>query len=343
MPKDRVSNEHQGYGFVEFAGAEDADYALRVLNMVKLAGRPLRVSMAAADRAAAEVGANLFVGNLDPDVDEALLHSTFSAFGLVVGNPKVARDQGTGVSRGFGFVAFDDFEAADAALEAMNGQYLGGRPIAVTYAYKKDARGERHGTPAERLLAAQRKARGGGAAAARRPHTLFATAPGQAPGPALDLGVHAGPGWGGGPPGVAPPYGHQGWGGGPPGMAPLQQGWGAPPPPPWGWQQQQQHSGGYGHMPPPPPPMQGYHGGPPPPPPPGWGGEAPPPPPPGWGGEAPPPPPPGGPGGPGAPPPPPPPGGPGVPPPPPAIPPTAIPPPPPAVPPPPPSLPPPPQ
>ena len=26
LPKDRVTNTHQGYGFVEFRGEEDADY-----------------------------------------------------------------------------------------------------------------------------------------------------------------------------------------------------------------------------------------------------------------------------------------------------------------------------
>jgi hypothetical protein len=26
LPKDRVTNNHQGYGFVEFQGEEDADY-----------------------------------------------------------------------------------------------------------------------------------------------------------------------------------------------------------------------------------------------------------------------------------------------------------------------------
>lgn len=33
-------------------------------------------------------------------------------------------------------------------FQAMNGQYLCNRQITVSYAYKKDTKGERHGTPA---------------------------------------------------------------------------------------------------------------------------------------------------------------------------------------------------
>ena len=35
------------------------------------------------------------------------------------------------------------------------GQYLCNRAIAISYAFKKDSKGERHGSAAERLLAAQ--------------------------------------------------------------------------------------------------------------------------------------------------------------------------------------------
>ncbi len=44
-----------------------------------------------------DVGANLFIGNLDNDVDEKLLYDTFSAFGVIIGNtPKVMRDPESG-------------------------------------------------------------------------------------------------------------------------------------------------------------------------------------------------------------------------------------------------------
>uniref|UniRef100_A0A7N0VHD2 Splicing factor 3B subunit 4 n=1 Tax=Kalanchoe fedtschenkoi TaxID=63787 RepID=A0A7N0VHD2_KALFE len=173
VPKDRVTSLHQGYGFVEFRSEEDADYAIKVLNMIKLYGKPIRVNKASQDKKSLDVGANLFVGNLDPDVDEKLLYDTFSAFGVIVSNPKIMRDPDTGNSRGFGFVSYDSFEASDAAIEAMNGQYLCNRQITVSYAYKKDTKGERHGTPAERVLAASNPS----TAQRNRPHTLFASGP----------------------------------------------------------------------------------------------------------------------------------------------------------------------
>lgn len=55
---------------------------------------------------------------------------------------------------GYGFVSFESFEASDLAIECMNGQYLCNRPIVVQYAFKKDTQGERHGSQAERMLAA---------------------------------------------------------------------------------------------------------------------------------------------------------------------------------------------
>lgn len=178
VPKDRVTNLHQGYGFVEFRSEEDADYAIKVLNMIKLFGKPIRVNKASQDKKSLDVGANLFVGNLDPDVDEKLLYDTFSAFGVIVTNPKIMRDPETGNSRGFGFISYDSFEASDAAIESMNGQYLCNRQITVSYAYKKDTKGERHGTPAERTLASSNPS-----TQKSRPHTMFASGPPTLPQP----------------------------------------------------------------------------------------------------------------------------------------------------------------
>ncbi|KAI9298801.1 RNA-binding domain-containing protein, partial [Neoconidiobolus thromboides FSU 785] len=155
LPKDRVTQAHQGYGFCEFTTEEDADYCIKIMNLIKLFGKPIRVNKATADKKSLEVGANLFVGNLDPSVDEKILYDTFSAFGTLVLPPKVGRDLESGSSKGFAFVSYDNFDSSDAAIDAMNGQYLANKAVTVVYALKKDGKGERHGSAAERLLAAQ--------------------------------------------------------------------------------------------------------------------------------------------------------------------------------------------
>nr|CAG4646519.1 EOG090X0BVS [Macrothrix elegans] len=218
MPKDRITLLHQGYGFVEFLSEDDADYACKIMNMIKLYGKPIRVNKASAHQKNLDVGANIFIGNLDPEVDEKLLYDTFSAFGVILQTPKIMRDPTTGNSKGFAFINFASFDASDAAIEAMNGQYLCNRPITISYAFKKDSKGERHGSAAERLLAAQNPL-----AQTDRPHQLFADAP---PIPQLNqLGIPSGmpP-----PPPPPPPQSIQ---------MPL-----PPPPPPPSW------------APPPPPP-----------------------------------------------------------------------------------------
>ena len=204
MPKDKVTGARQGYGFVEFRTEMSANYCCKVLNMVKLFENPIRVNKSSQDRKNREVGANLFIGNLDPEVDEKLLYDTFSAFGGIINTPKVMRDTETGNSKGFGFVNFDSFEAADLAIECMNGQFLCNRSIVVQYAFKKNTKGERHGSQAERLLAANNPDR-------LKPNTMFS-----ADRPALMTGT----------PGAPPPM---------PGMPPMPpRGPGMPPPLPMG-------------------------------------------------------------------------------------------------------------
>lgn len=90
LPKDRVTQQHQGYGFVEFMSEEDAEYAARIMNGIRLYGKPIRVNKASADKQkTVEVGAELFVGNLDPMVTEQMLYETFSRFGTLLTIPKV--------------------------------------------------------------------------------------------------------------------------------------------------------------------------------------------------------------------------------------------------------------
>lgn len=170
MPKDKVTGKHIGYGFVEFKSEDDAEYALKIMTMVKLNQKPLKLNHASHEKKELDVGANLFIGNLDPEVDDKLLYDTFGAFGRIIQAPKVQRDSDTGVSKGFAFISYDNFQSADMAIECMNGQYLCNRPISVQFAFKKDTPGERHGTQAERMLAAAHLQ---SIALRARPHTMF--------------------------------------------------------------------------------------------------------------------------------------------------------------------------
>eukprot|EP00392_Amoebophrya_sp_AT5.2_P005868 g5878.t1 len=69
-PKDKITGQHMGYAFIEFKNEEDADYACKVMNMVKLFNKPIRCTKATADKKTQDIGANLFVGNLDPTCDD---------------------------------------------------------------------------------------------------------------------------------------------------------------------------------------------------------------------------------------------------------------------------------
>ena len=79
----------------------------------------------------------LFVGSLSWDTNDDGLRNAFSVHGEI-SEAVVISDRDTGRSRGFGFVTFDDDDAADAAVAALNGTDLDGRTIRVDVAQAKE-------------------------------------------------------------------------------------------------------------------------------------------------------------------------------------------------------------
>ncbi|EAY12357.1 spliceosomal protein, putative [Trichomonas vaginalis G3] len=155
IPRDRITNRMNGYAFVEFRTEQDCMYALSVMQGVKLFGVPLKLSANSTPSTGDEldVGAKLYIGNLSQDVNDGNLLQTFRQFGNVL-HARVVVDPATGKSLGHGFVAYDSFDAADKAKKAMNGEYFGGQPITVSYAYKSGTKsGEKHGDRSERSVA----------------------------------------------------------------------------------------------------------------------------------------------------------------------------------------------
>jgi RNA recognition motif-containing protein len=82
----------------------------------------------------------LFVGSLSWDTTDDGLQAAFSPYGEI-SEAIVISDRYTGRSRGFGFVTFNDDEAADKAIEALNGTELDGRTIRVDVAQAKERSG----------------------------------------------------------------------------------------------------------------------------------------------------------------------------------------------------------
>ena len=73
---------------------------------------------------------NIYVGNLPFTVTDDELEAMFAPHGAVR-SARVIMDRGSGRSRGFGFVEMEDDDEARAAIEALNGSDMGGRPLTV--------------------------------------------------------------------------------------------------------------------------------------------------------------------------------------------------------------------
>ena len=79
---------------------------------------------------------NLYVGNLTFDTSSADLESLFAAHGEV-SKAQVITDRDSGRSRGFGFVEMATAEAAQAAIDALDGHNAGGRQLTVNVAKQR--------------------------------------------------------------------------------------------------------------------------------------------------------------------------------------------------------------
>ena len=90
------------------------------------------------------MGNKLYVGNLPYSVRDNDLEQAFSQFGAVT-SAKVMMERDTGRSKGFGFVEMGSDAEAQAAINGMNGQSLGGRSCVVNEARPMEARPPRSG------------------------------------------------------------------------------------------------------------------------------------------------------------------------------------------------------
>ncbi len=75
----------------------------------------------------------LYVGNLSPSVDSAMLEAWFKEFG-VVESVNIVTDRETSQGKGYGFVQMASEQEAAAAIQALNGKEVEGRMLKVAEA-----------------------------------------------------------------------------------------------------------------------------------------------------------------------------------------------------------------
>lgn len=157
VAKDEGSDatKSKGFGFVAFETAEAAEKAVEAMNGKEISGRQLYVGRAQkkaerqaelrkkfeehkAQRSNKYAGVNLYVKNLDDQIDDEKLRREFQAFGNIT-SAKVMTDS-NGRSKGFGFVCFSTAEEATKAVTDMNGKIVVAKPLYVALAQRKDDR-----------------------------------------------------------------------------------------------------------------------------------------------------------------------------------------------------------
>jgi len=145
----------KGFGFVNYAKHEEAQNAVDMLHDSEHYGRKIFVAraqkkaereeelrrsyeQAKMEKLSKYQGVNLYIKNLEDDVDDDKLRVEFEVFGAVT-SCKVMRDD-KGTSKGFGFVCFSTPDEATKAVAEMNNKMIGSKPLYVSLAQRREVR-----------------------------------------------------------------------------------------------------------------------------------------------------------------------------------------------------------
>ncbi|KAI1231175.1 Polyadenylate-binding protein 4, partial [Lamprotornis superbus] len=127
--RDMITRRSLGYAYVNFQQPADAERALDTMNFDVIKGKPIRIMWSQRDPSLRKSGVgNVFIKNLDKSIDNKALYDTFSAFGNILSCKVVCDENG---SKGYAFVHFETQDAADRAIEKMNGMLLNDRKVFV--------------------------------------------------------------------------------------------------------------------------------------------------------------------------------------------------------------------
>jgi len=138
--RDAVTRRSLGYSYINFHQMSDAERALDTMNYTMIKSRPCRIMWSQRDPSIRRSGVgNIFVKNLHESIDNKQLYDTFSLFGNIL-SCKVVTNRETGASAGYGYVHYETAEAANAAIEKLDGMLIDGQEVQVGHFMKKHDR-----------------------------------------------------------------------------------------------------------------------------------------------------------------------------------------------------------
>ncbi|XP_063853960.1 ELAV-like protein 1 isoform X10 [Scylla paramamosain] len=132
--RDKVTGQSLGYGFVNYVRQDDAERAINQLNGLRLQNKTIKVSYARPSSEAIK-GANLYVSGLPKSMTQQDLENMFRPYGSII-TSRILCDNITGLSKGVGFIRFDQRIEAERAIQKLNGTVPDGaaEPITVKFA-----------------------------------------------------------------------------------------------------------------------------------------------------------------------------------------------------------------
>ncbi|EEC43385.1 predicted protein [Phaeodactylum tricornutum CCAP 1055/1] len=138
--RDAVTRRSLGYSYVNFHQMADAERAMDTMNFSMIKGKPCRIMWSQRDPSLRRSGVgNIFVKNLNEAIDNKQLYDTFSLFGNIL-SCKVVTDREGGVSMGYGYVHYETAEAANAAIEKLDGMLIDGQEVQVGHFMRRNDR-----------------------------------------------------------------------------------------------------------------------------------------------------------------------------------------------------------